>query len=214
MRLLPSLGAAGTAGLLEGVSLPSPPSGPPSLLPTWPLGSRAASPLGPCVRFIGSQRAERGHTRPITVCPQPCPEPPCPGLVSSSKGPQPEGNPGEGLWGLPSLTLRDPAPGSLTARPHPIQYLLRQVGQALPQAVQADDGGGVVVPGAQRGPGSVGAVRQCLDLPQPWLIGVGAGLWGGAPAGSWGQVDGSGGRALGPAWSPGTGSRLEPSALL
>lgn len=70
-----------------------------------------------------------------------------------------------GAPGLPRLALRDPAPGSPTA-PRP-PHLLRQVGQALPQAVQADNRGGVVVPGAQRGPGQWAHSGSDLLSPSP-----------------------------------------------
>lgn len=151
--------------------------------------------------FTGSQRAGTwSHLSHRGVCPQPHPEPSCPSPVSSSKAPQPEETPGRGSGG----SLGSPCETQLQAPrlpPNPTQYLLRQVGQALPQAVQAGDRGGVVVPGAQRGPGSAGTVGRCLGVPQPRLSGVQAGLRAGAPARLWGQVDCSGDRALGPSWS-------------
>ena len=100
-RAAPALPGRGRHSRAPGGGLTAQPSfGPPSLLPAWPLCSQAASPLGPCVCFTGSQRAGTwSHVSHRCVCPQPHPEPSCPSPVSSSKAPQPEETPGRGSGG-------------------------------------------------------------------------------------------------------------------
>lgn len=169
-------GSGGHSGPPGGGLTPQPSLGPALSPSTRPLRLQAASPLPALVcALLGARGRECGHTCPITVS---APRPPSvrsqPPAPPRALPPRPSLSPARrpglreprvGAPGFPRLALRDPAPGSPTA-PRP-PHLLRQVGQALPQTVQADDRGGVVVPGPQRGLGQWARSGRALLSPSP-----------------------------------------------
>ena len=204
-RAAPALpGSGGHSGPPGGGLTPQPSLGPALSPSTRPLCSKAASPLPALVcTLLGARGQECGHTCPIAVsAPRPPsvrsqpPAPPraLPPWLSLSPARRPGlREPRVGAPGLPRLALRDPAPGSPTA-PRP-PHLLRQVGQALPQTVQADDRGGVVVPG-HRGARVSGHTRAgpCSPPAPPRGAGSSLGVMDSEPEG---QAEGGGGGAPG-----------------